>query len=153
MTGNGGQFFNGVLCGKRESSSSATSPTNCCEKKAGGGCLLKVTSAARSTAHAVGKCLPCCSFSSVDDGNTHPGMLESPTMPEDQRKFLCWTSMAQQRTNTTLAPELKFNRVDISAKMKDITEHLKPICAEVSNILNLEFIGTNRITEKGIAKK
>jgi len=49
-------------------------------------------------------------------------MMESPNMPEDQRKFLCWTSMAQQRTNTTLAPELKFNRVGISAKVKDITE-------------------------------
>jgi len=122
MTGNGGQFFGGVLCGKREGSSSTTSPTNRSKKKVGGGCLLKVNSAARSTGHAVGKCLPCCSFSSVDDGNTHPGMLESPNMPEDRRKFLCWTSMAQQRTNTTtLAPELNFNRVDMSAKMKDIT--------------------------------
>ncbi|CAD6202981.1 unnamed protein product [Miscanthus lutarioriparius] len=107
MTGNGGQFFGGVLCGKREGSSSTTSPTNRSKKKVGGGCLLKVNSAARSTGHAVGKCLPCCSFSSVDDGEGH---------------HRC-------------------------------TEHLKPICAKVSNILNLEFIGTNRITEKDIAKK
>jgi hypothetical protein len=50
-------------------------------------------------------------------------------------------------------PELKFNRAEISEKMKKITESLKPVCANVSNILNLEFMGTNRITRKDIAKK
>lgn len=164
MTGNGRQFlgvvlpskvqrcFSGAcLCGKREMSSSP--PSNQCEKKVGGGCLLKVTSTARSTAQVVGKCFPCCSFSSDSDDNTHPGMLEKTNMPEDQRRFLCWASKVQKGKNTALPPKLKFNRVDISTKMKDIIEHLKPICAKVSNILNLEFMGTNRITEEDIAKK
>ncbi|CAD6262201.1 unnamed protein product [Miscanthus lutarioriparius] len=148
--------FSGVcLCRKRETSSSPPAPSNQCEKKVGGGCgcLLKVTSTARSAAQVVGKCFPCCSFPSDGDDNTHPGMLEKTNMPEDQRRFLCWTSKVQKGKNTALPPELKFNRVDISTKMKDIIEHLKPICAKVSNILNLEFMGTNRITEKDIAKK
>ncbi|CAD6342828.1 unnamed protein product [Miscanthus lutarioriparius] len=168
MTGNGRQFlgavlppkvqrcFSGVcLCRKRETSSSPPAPSNQCEKKVGGGygCPLKVTSTARSAAQVVGKCFPCCSFPSNGDDNTHPGMLEKTNMPEDQRRFLCWTSKVQKGKNTALPPELKFNRVDISTKMKDIIEHLKPICAKVSNILNLEFMGTNRITEKDIAKK
>ncbi|CAD6342825.1 unnamed protein product [Miscanthus lutarioriparius] len=139
----------------RETSSSPPAPSNQCEKKVGGGygCPLKVTSTARSAAQVVGKCFPCCSFPSNGDDNTHPGMLEKTNMPEDQRRFLCWTSKVQKGKNTALPPELKFNRVDISTKMKDIIEHLKPICAKVSNILNLEFMGTNRITEKDIAKK
>ncbi|CAD6262171.1 unnamed protein product [Miscanthus lutarioriparius] len=148
--------FSGVcLCRKRETSSSPPAPSNQCEKKVGGGCgcLLKVTSTARSAAQVVGKCFPCCSFPSDSDDNTHPGMLEKTNMPEDQRRFLCWTSKVQKGKNTALPPELKFNRVNISTKMKDIIEHLKPICAKVSNILNLEFMGTNRITEKDIAKK
>ncbi|CAD6262204.1 unnamed protein product [Miscanthus lutarioriparius] len=168
MTGNGRQFlgavlppkvqrcFSGVcLCRKRETSSSPPAPSNQCEKKVGGGCgcLLKVNSTARSAAQVVGKCFPCCSFPSDGDDNTHPGMLEKTNMPEDQRRFLCWTSKVQKGKNTALRPELKFNRVNISTKMKDIIEHLKPICAKVSNILNLEFMGTNRITEKDIAKK
>ncbi|XP_066349524.1 disease resistance protein RGA2-like isoform X2 [Miscanthus floridulus] len=148
--------FSGVcLCRKRETSSSPPAPSNQCKKKVGGGCvcLLKVTSTARSAAQVVGKCFPCCSFPSDSDDNTHPGMLEKTNMPEDQRRFLCWTSKVQKGKNTALPPELKFNRVNISTKMKDIIDHLKPICAKVSNILNLEFMGTNRITEKDIAKK
>jgi len=154
--GNGRLFFCGTfLCGKREMSSSTPSTTSQGDKKLGCGCMLKVTSAACNTAKSIGKCLPCCSFQSVDE-NAHTGMSENPNMPVNKKKLLCgaWRSKAQQRKNTTSqAPKLKFNRVEISAKMKDITEHLKPVCAKVSNILNLEFMGTSRITKKDIAKK
>ncbi|XP_066340295.1 putative disease resistance protein RGA3 isoform X2 [Miscanthus floridulus] len=118
------------------------------------GTIRGATSTARSstTAQAVGKYLPCCTFASVH-GNSHPGMLENPNASENQRRFLCWTSKVRQGGNTALAPKLKFNRVEISTKMMEIIEHLKHECAQVSNILNLEFVGTNRITKEDIAKK
>jgi len=143
------------LCSKRERSSAPPSPTDQSNKKVGCGCRLKVTSTASNTAKYIGQCLPCCSFQSVDE-NAHTSMSENPNMPVNKKQFICgaWSSKAQQRKNTaSQAPEVKFNRVEISEKMKDITEHLKPVCAKVSNILNLEFMGTNRITKEDIAKK
>ncbi|GJN36580.1 hypothetical protein PR202_gb25456 [Eleusine coracana subsp. coracana] len=124
----------------------------------GGGCIPKVTSAARNTAlSSVGKRLLCCfpQSRSANDG-AQSGMTEDedPDMPENGPRLYCcaWTSKAQQRKRDVVeTPRLKFDRVEISRKMKDIVEQLKPICGMVSTILNLELLGSNLKTTRDIA--
>ncbi|RCV37835.1 hypothetical protein SETIT_8G094000v2 [Setaria italica] len=64
------------------------------------------------------------------------------------RRFLCgaWPSKVPQRRQTAQIPKLKFDRVDISTRMTEIVKKLKPICAKVSTVLNLELIGSKGIT-------
>ncbi|CAN6173906.1 unnamed protein product [Urochloa humidicola] len=98
------------------------------------GCMARITSGARGTIHAIGKHLPCYSNSPVqDNGNSN--------VPSTGRGF---PNKAPQTEYVAQAPKLKFDRVEMSRKMKDIVEQLKPLCAKVSTILNLELLDSNR---------
>ncbi|CAL5014768.1 unnamed protein product [Urochloa decumbens] len=151
--------LSGVLCscGGRPVSSSPPSPTNQGDKKVGAdaGCMPKVTSAARNTANAVGKRLPCCSSLFVD-GDARADVLEDPNMPGRRgRRFLCgaWPSTVPQRRQTVqIPPKLKFDRVDISTRMTEIIKKLKPICAKVSTVLNLELLGSKGTTTASLER-
>ncbi|KAJ1272884.1 hypothetical protein BS78_06G237000 [Paspalum vaginatum] len=126
----------------REMRSSPSSPTDQSDKKVGCGCLLKVKFPASNTArYSIGnKLLPCCSFQSVD-GN--------------EKRILCgaWRSKLQQRKHISQQEsKLKFNRVEVSEKITDIIKHLKLVSAKVSKVLNLQFMGTNRITRKDMQR-
>uniref|UniRef100_A0A453D0X3 NB-ARC domain-containing protein n=1 Tax=Aegilops tauschii subsp. strangulata TaxID=200361 RepID=A0A453D0X3_AEGTS len=135
------------FCGRREISSSPLSPANEVVQKIHGGCTPKVASSAREAAHAVGKHFPCYSFPSVRDDDLGTGMLESSNAPGNGHRFLCgaWLSpKAQPRNHVVQAPKLKFDRVEMSTKIKDIIEQLKPVCGMVSTILNLELLGFSR---------
>ncbi|KAI5022218.1 hypothetical protein ZWY2020_058948 [Hordeum vulgare] len=109
---------------------------------------------ARHTAYAVGKHFSCHSAPSVQDDNAHTVMLEeeSPNTAGSGRRFFCgaWSSKARQRNQAVQTPKLKFDRVEMSRKMVEIVDQLKPLCAMVSTILNL--LGSNRTTSKDITK-
>ncbi|KAL6905860.1 hypothetical protein ACP4OV_003461 [Aristida adscensionis] len=142
--------FSGVhcACGRRPAGSSPSSPANQGGEVVAGGCMPKVASAARSTAHAVGKRLSCC-FSQPEpaDDDAHFGMSQDADMPRNRRRFHCctWPSKVQQKKHTFETPLLMFDRVEISQKMENIVEQLKQVCAMVSTILHLEPYRTNDI--------
>ncbi|CAM0151070.1 unnamed protein product [Urochloa decumbens] len=83
--------------------------------------VRKLSSCARHTVRAVGKFFPCCSSAPPDP---------NPFMP---------------------APKLEFPRVEISKRMKDIVDELKPLCTKVSTILNLDLLDSNRSIVQDIA--
>ncbi|KAF8659725.1 hypothetical protein HU200_058184 [Digitaria exilis] len=108
------------------------------QAKAQGGCLSmasKFTSSARNTAHAVGKRLPCSSDQN-DSASTN--------LPPSKGQFLCcsWPSKAEQSEHSAPVPKLTFDRVELSKKMADIVEMLKPVCAKVATILDMELLGS-----------
>ncbi|KAF2928401.1 putative disease resistance protein RGA1 [Oryza sativa Japonica Group] len=89
------------------------------EAVAGSGCMRILACSAQSTIHLVGKHLPCFPFAPGLDNCDDSGALHISTMK---------------------TPKLKFDRVDLSTRMKHIVEQLKPVCAKVSTILNLELL-------------
>ncbi|KAG2642626.1 uncharacterized protein LOC120675149 [Panicum virgatum] len=106
-------------------------PTNQSDQAVHAGCMARISSVASDIINTVGKHLPCY----PDNSNAaSPG-----------RRFLCCArpNMAPQREHDVQAPELKFDRVEMSRKMKEIVEQLKPLCAKVSAILNLELLAAN----------
>ncbi|KAL6651436.1 hypothetical protein ACP70R_010361 [Stipagrostis hirtigluma subsp. patula] len=115
-------------------SSSPQSPTIQSEQT--GGCMSKVTSSAWKAAHTVGKGLPCCSFTCVRN-NAHSGIgwLRSCGA-------CACPSKIKKNKHVMQPPKLKFDRVEISKKMKDIVEKLKPVSAKVSTILDMELVGS-----------
>jgi Cdc6-like AAA superfamily ATPase len=56
------------------------------------------------------------------------------------------SSKAPQRNHDAEAQKLKFDRVEMSTKIRDIVEQLKPVCAMVSTILNLQLLSSSRTT-------
>ncbi|TVU16196.1 hypothetical protein EJB05_39748, partial [Eragrostis curvula] len=136
-------------CGGRASSKPADmrspSATNQADQEIdGGGCMGRLASGARDT---IGKHLQCCSTSSVQNGTN------SNTASSRQR-FLCCSrpNKTSQTEHVIKAPKLKFNRVEISERMKEIVEQLKPVCSKVSIVLNLELLDSNRCIAQNIVR-
>ena len=119
---------------------SSTPPPNQDSQEADGGCMGRLASGARGTVPTVGKCLPCHSVS-------NPQNVGSSTVPSTGRRFLrCAANpnKAPHKACVAQPPKLKFDRVEMSRKMKEIVEQLKPLCAKVSTILNLELLDSSR---------
>ncbi|KAL6643410.1 hypothetical protein ACP70R_018967 [Stipagrostis hirtigluma subsp. patula] len=130
-------------CG-RASSMPPTPPTNQGDQEAHGGCMGSLNSSARNIIHAVGKHLPCCSASSIkNDANSN--------MTSSGHQFLCCATPKKVRQRELVPRKLKFDRVEMSRTMKEIVEQLKPVCAKVSTILNLELLDSSRSIAQCIA--
>jgi hypothetical protein len=90
------------------------------------------------TACAVGKRFSC---------HSSPSVVHDSNTVGSGRRFLCgpWSSKARQRNQARQTQKLKFDRVEMSRKMMEIVEQLKPLCAMVSTILDKEFLGSLKL--------
>nr|CAB3488339.1 unnamed protein product [Digitaria exilis] len=122
-------------CGRHAISSMPKLP--CIQSNQNGSCMSKITSSTRRAAHNVGKRLTCCSFPGVHN-NAHSNI------PGNGLARFCSAcrSKIKDRKHVLQTPKLKFDRVEISKKMKDIVEKLKPVSAKVSTILDKELLGS-----------
>uniref|UniRef100_A0ACD5Z5G1 Uncharacterized protein n=1 Tax=Avena sativa TaxID=4498 RepID=A0ACD5Z5G1_AVESA len=117
------------------------------------GCLCNLALNAGHVAKGMANKLKPTSCSSANSR----GMLEHSDMPgRCGGRFLCgaWPlgSNAPHRSNRDIQlPKLKFDRVEMSTRIVEIIEQLKPVCAKVSTILNLELLGSSRTTSQEIA--
>ncbi|XP_037454969.1 disease resistance protein RGA2-like [Triticum dicoccoides] len=111
-----------------------------------GGFVSGLVLNARHTAYAVGKHFSCHSSPSVQDDDAHTAVLEeeSSSTAGSGRRFFCgaWPSKAPQRNQAMQTPKLKFDRVEMSRKMMEIVEQMKPLSAMVSTILDKEMLGS-----------
>jgi hypothetical protein len=86
----------------------------------------------------------------------HPFTMMILTLAELDNDFSLvagrrWSSEALERNHDAQSPRLKFDRVEMSTKLSDIVEQLKPICAMVSTALNLELLASSRTPSKKTA--
>jgi transcriptional regulator with AAA-type ATPase domain len=73
-------------------------------------------------------------------------MLDASNMPGNACPSFCCACPSkiqiQEGKRIVQIPKLKFDRVQISNKIKDITEKLRPVSAKVSIILDMELLGS-----------
>ncbi|TVU09081.1 hypothetical protein EJB05_42521, partial [Eragrostis curvula] len=128
-------------CGKASAAPPVPQTNQGDQEAVGHGCISRLVSSSRGTIHAVGKHLPCHSISTTQN-NDESNIIA----PSTGRAFLyCGPpNKATQIKSVIQTPKLKFNRVEMSQTMKEITYQLKVVCAKVSTILNLELLDSNR---------
>jgi hypothetical protein len=141
-----GCFSRICSCGSCEICSLPPSPASQVGQEVDKGCVPKIASSACNAAHTAGKRFTCYSFPSVHD--------DDPNTSRTRQRFLVGgrqSSEALERNHDAQSPRLKFDRVEMSTKLSDIVEQLKPICAMVSTILNLELLASSRTPSKKTA--
>ncbi|CAN6210360.1 unnamed protein product [Urochloa humidicola] len=116
---------------KEDARASSTPPPKQGNQEDQDGCMGRLTFGARGTIQTLGKHLPCYSSVSHVQNAANSGRQFARPNKAPQSELIADT------------PKLKFDRVDMSRRMKEIVEQLKPLCAKVSAILNLEFLAAN----------
>ncbi|KAL6639747.1 hypothetical protein ACP70R_022569 [Stipagrostis hirtigluma subsp. patula] len=131
-------------CGRRARGTISSAPHTDQAEGEVNGCMPKLTSGVCNTIRAVGKRLPCSSLPHVhddDDDDNHSGMLV----------LHGGTHIPPLRMLAEETPKLRFNRVGVSKRMKDIADDLLTMRKGLSNIIKI--LGPAWSTIPDIAQK